>query len=44
MADLRELAKQYVSAFNAKDIDGVAGLLLEDLYLTDSTVTKLGPR
>ena len=44
MADLRELTQRYVSAFNAKDIDGVAALLSEEFFLTDPSVTKLSPR
>ena len=44
MADLRELTQQYVAAFNAKDIDGVAVLLSEEFCLTDPSVTRLGPR
>ena len=44
MADLRELTQQYVSAFNAKDIDGVAELLSENFHLTDPSFTRLGPR
>ena len=44
MADLRELTQQYVAAFNAKDIDGVAVLLSEEFCLTDPSVTRLEPR
>lgn len=44
MADLRELTHQYVAAFNARDIDGVADLLSDDFCLTDPSVTRLAPR
>ena len=44
MADLRELTQQYVAAFNARDIDGVAALLSKDFCLTDPSVTRLAPR
>jgi ketosteroid isomerase-like protein len=44
MADLRELTHQYVAAFNARDINGVAALLSEDFCLTDPSVTRLAPR
>jgi ketosteroid isomerase-like protein len=44
MADLRELTQQYLAAFNARDIDGVAALLSKDFCLTDPSVTRLAPR
>lgn len=44
MADLRKLTQQYVDAFNARDIKGVADLLSSDFSLTDPSVTCLGPR
>ena len=44
MADLRALTKDYVAAFNAKDIAGVGALMAEGFTLTDPEVTGLTPK
>lgn len=44
MADLRELTQRYVTAFNAKDIEGISDLLADNFSLTDPTVSSLAPK
>ncbi|MDA9214569.1 nuclear transport factor 2 family protein [Planktomarina temperata] len=44
MVNIRKLTEEYVSAFNARDLDKVAKYLAEDFKLTDPDVTKLTPK
>ena len=44
MADIRELTTNYVTAFNARDLDGVAKHLAEGFELTDPEVTAIKPK
>ena len=44
MTDIRQLTEEYVTAFDARDIDKVASLFAKDFILTDQEVTALTPK
>lgn len=44
MPDIRTLTEGYVAAFDARDIDAVAGYFAPDFALTDPEVTGLTPK
>ncbi|WP_299694820.1 nuclear transport factor 2 family protein [uncultured Tateyamaria sp.] len=44
MPDLRALTETYVAAFDACDLDAVAGFFADDFALTDPEVTALTPK
>lgn len=44
MPDLRALTQSYVAAFDARDLDAVAGFFADDFALTDPEVTGLTPK
>ena len=44
MSDIRTLTAAYVAAFDARDLDKVAGFMAEDFELTDPEVTALTPK
>ncbi|WGW06065.1 nuclear transport factor 2 family protein [Tropicibacter oceani] len=44
MSDIRTLTAAYVAAFDARDLDKVAGFLAEGFQLTDPEVTALTPK
>ena len=44
MPDLRALTHTYVAAFDARELDAVAGFFADDFALTDPEVTALTPK
>lgn len=44
MDDTRARTLAYIDAFHARDLDGVAALMAEDVVLTDPEVTGLTPK
>ena len=44
MVDIRKLTEEYISAFDARDLDKISKYLAEDFKLTDPDVTKLTPK
>lgn len=44
MTSIRKMTEEYVTAFNARDLDKVANYLADDFKLSDTEISELTPK